>query len=169
MKNYTYFRPTPETLEELKTMYKKLALANHPDQGGSTEAMQTINAEYTELFNSLKNVHRSADGETYTARQDNDETAAEFIDIIAKLVRLPGIIIELCGSWLWITGETRAVKDELKAIGFRWSSNKKAWYYHEGAYSKRGSKKCSLDDLRDMYGSQRYDSANRQQLASANA
>ena len=81
MKNYTFFRPTPETLEELKTMYKKLALANHPDQGGSTEAMQAINAEYTELFNTLKNVHRSADGETYTARQDNDETAAEFIDI----------------------------------------------------------------------------------------
>ena len=169
MKNYTYFRPIPETLEELKTMYKKLALANHPDQGGGTEAMQAINAEYTELFNSLKNVHRSAGGETYTARQDNDETAAEFIDIIAKLVRLPGIIIELCGSWLWITGETRAVKEELKEIGFRWSSNKKAWYYHEGAYSKRGSKKCSLDDIRDMYGSRKYSGTEYRQLASAEA
>lgn len=164
-----HFIPTPATLEELKAMYKRLAMQNHPDLGGSTETMQEINTEYETLFSRLKNVHRNASGEQYTADNDNDETAADFVDIIDKLIKLPGIIVELCGSWLWITGETRAVKDELKAIGFRWSSNKKAWYYHKGEYSKRGSKKCSLDDIRDMYGSQRYDSANRQQLASANA
>lgn len=168
MKNYTYFRPTPETLEELKTMYKRLALANHPDQGGSTEAMQQINAEYTELFNTLKNVHRSAEGEKYTARQDNDETAAEFIDIIAKLVRLPGIIIELCGSWLWITGETRAVKDELKEIGFRWSKNKTAWYYHRGEYHKSKGE-MSLDDIRIKYGSTQYTGRQPAQLSAAMA
>lgn len=169
MKTYTYFRPIPETLEDLKTMYKKLAISNHPDHGGTTEAMQQINTEYSELFESLKNVHRSADGETYTARQDNDETAAEFIEIIAKLVRLPGIIIELCGSWLWITGETRAVKDELKEIGFRWSKAKTAWYYHHGEYRKGSGKDMSLDDIRNKYGSTKYNGRPAAQLAAAMA
>ena len=169
MKTYTYFRPIPETLEELKIMYKKLAIANHPDHGGTTEAMQQINNEYSELFDSLKNIHRSADGETYTARQDNDETAAEFIEIIAKLVRLPGIIIELCGSWLWITGETRAVKDELKEIGFRWSKAKTAWYYHHGEYLKGSGKDMSLDDIRIKYGSTKYAGKHPAELAAAMA
>lgn len=168
MKNYTYFSPIPETLEELKNMYKKLAIANHPDHGGTTETMQQINSEYTELFENLKNTHRNADGEKYTARETTDETAAEFIDIIAKLVRLPGIIIELCGSWLWITGETRAVKDELKELGFRWSKNKSAWYYHHGEYRK-GKGEMSLDDIRIKYGSTQYTSRQPAQLAAAMA
>ena len=89
MKNYTYFRPTPETLEELKTMYKRHAIANHPAQGGSTEAMQAINAEYPELFNSLKNVHRSAAGDTYTARQDNDEPPPNLLTLSQSWCAFP--------------------------------------------------------------------------------
>lgn len=164
-----YFIPTPATLEELKAMYKRLAMQNHPDLGGSTETMQEINTEYETLFARLKNTHRNASGGQYTAANDNGETAADFVDIIDKLIKLPGIIVELCGSWLWVTGETRAVKEDLKEIGFRWSSNKKAWYYHEGTYSKRGAQKCSLDDIRDMYGSRKYSGTGYQQLASAEA
>ena len=29
---YTYFNPAPSTLDELKAMYRKLAIANHPDR-----------------------------------------------------------------------------------------------------------------------------------------
>lgn len=164
-----YFIPTPSTLEELKAMYKRLAMQNHPDRGGSTEAMQEINTEYQQLFDRLKNVHQNAKGEQYTSNTDSTEAPADFIEIIDKLAKLPNIIIELCGSWLWITGETRAVKEELKEIGFRWSSNKKAWYYHEGAYIKRGGKSHSMEEIRDMYGSKQYNGSRMQQLAGANA
>jgi DnaJ-class molecular chaperone len=37
------------TLDELRTMYRKLALLHHPDRGGSTADMQDINNEY--VFN----------------------------------------------------------------------------------------------------------------------
>ena len=33
-----FFEPLPETLEELKAMYRKLAMEHHPDRGGSHEA-----------------------------------------------------------------------------------------------------------------------------------
>jgi curved DNA-binding protein CbpA len=35
---------------DLKKQYRKLAVANHPDKGGSTEAMQKINGEFEKLF-----------------------------------------------------------------------------------------------------------------------
>ena len=60
----------PETLEDLKKQYKKLVFKHHPDKGGKTADMQEINAEYDALFAKLKNVHKSANGETYTAREE---------------------------------------------------------------------------------------------------
>jgi curved DNA-binding protein CbpA len=41
--------------EELKKRRKELALKYHPDNGGSTEIMQEINAEYDKLSEILKN------------------------------------------------------------------------------------------------------------------
>lgn len=143
----------PQTLEDLKKQYKRLALANHPDRGGTTEAMQEINAEYEKLFDKLKNHHVNAQGENY--EKDTTETPEEFMDVISRLIHLDGIEIELCGSWIWVTGNTREHKEELKTLSFRWSSNKKAWYYHRDGYKKRSRRKMSLDDIRAMYGSER--------------
>ena len=51
--------------ESLKTQYRTLALANHPDVGGTEDAMKAINSEYDKLFPIWK--HRS--------EVVNDETA----------------------------------------------------------------------------------------------
>ena len=130
----------PETLEDLKKQYKKLAFQNHPDRGGKTSDMQEINAEYEALFSRLKDTHKNAEGEFYTARTATTETATEFMDIIEKLIHMEGIEIEVCGSWVWVTGDTRPHKEELKALSFRWSSNKSAWYFHRDGYKKRSKK-----------------------------
>jgi len=37
------------SLAELKKGYRRLALENHPDKGGSTEVMQQINVEFERL------------------------------------------------------------------------------------------------------------------------
>jgi len=144
----------PSTLEELKEQYRRLAMENHPDHGGSTEAMQRINAEYREWFEVLKDTHRNKDGETYhteSAKSENPEAPEEFIEIIDHLLRYDGITVEMCGSWLWVSGDTRPVKDELKAMGFRFSGDKCAWYYHRGAYRKHGRNTKTLDEIRSMY------------------
>ena len=38
------------SLADLKKKYRRLAIDNHPDKGGSTETMQRINAEFEKLF-----------------------------------------------------------------------------------------------------------------------
>lgn len=139
-----------QTLEELKKEYKKLALENHPDRGGDVEVMKAINAEYDIMFNKVKDIHINAKGETYT--KENTETPSEFKDIIDKLIRMEGLEIEIIGCFIWLSGNTRAHKDNIKALGFKWHSTKKMWYKAPEDYRKRSKKKYSIEEIRDMYG-----------------
>lgn len=144
------------TAEDLKKAYRKIAAALHPDNNpgkDTTKEFQEMQAEFEKAFDRLKNIHVNKDGETY--EKETTETAAEFMDLINKLLRL-GVEVELCGSWIWLTGNTKAVKDELKAIGFKWSRNKSAWYFHREPYRKRSKKSMSLEDIRRMYGSAKF-------------
>ena len=144
----------PQTLEELKKQYKQFALKHHPDIGGNLKDMQEINSEYDKLFKELKNIHRSAEGKTYTAKEETTETANDFKNIIDSLINIDGINIEICGSWIWITGNTLPHKDKLKELKFKWSKSKNAWYFHNDGYKKRNNKNFTLDEIRDLYGSE---------------
>ena len=159
----------PETLEDLKKQYKKLVFKHHPDMGGKTSDMQEINAEYEKLFAKLKNVHKSASGETYTAKEETTETPEEFREILEKLIHLEGIDIEICGSWIWITGNTYNNREALKSLKFKYSKNKNAWYFHKEGYHKHSKKSFSLDEIRDLWGSEKVRTERQETLQAANA
>ena len=66
--------------------------------------------------------------------------------------------MELCGSWLWIGGETKTHKDELKALGCRWSQKKGLWYWRHEEDGHRWYKgKKSMEEIRSKYGSQVFE------------
>lgn len=144
-----------KTLDDLKAEYRRLAMEHHPDRGGDTATMQRINSEYEKAFEILKaeQNRRAAEdttGHVYATREE----AADFIDIISKLIKLDGITIELCGRWLWISGDTMKHKDALKAAGCRWASTKKMWSWHfaeDGVFRKH--KTQSMQYIRAKYGS----------------
>lgn len=52
-----------QSFDDLKTQYRNLAKANHPDMGGDIVAMQEINAEYEILFPIYKNKFVKKSGE----------------------------------------------------------------------------------------------------------
>ena len=143
------------TLDDLKKAYRCLAMKHHPDVGGSTQAMQEINAEYDKLFSQLKtgyNAWASANNRHTTEEQPDD-----FKRIISILIKLDGLDIELCGSWLWIGGNTRKHKAALKAAGCQWCSKKKLWSWKPAGkryHSYRGTK--SMAEIRTKYGSQTF-------------
>ncbi|MCL2253079.1 MAG: molecular chaperone DnaJ [Lachnospiraceae bacterium] len=154
-----FFVPAPETLEELKKLYKTFAVNYHPDvTGGDAEIMKIVNTEYDYLFPLLKDLHKTADGETYTAKTPNTETPEQFKDIISKIIHLDGILIEIIGSFIWITGDTRQYKDLLKALNFKWHKTKIAWYMPPEGYRKYNNKNFSLDQIRDIFGNQEVES-----------
>ena len=147
-----HFTPTPQTLEELKAMYRKLAVKHHPDRGGDVEVMKAVNNEYDELFTRLKDIHQTKEGETYTAKQESGETSEQFKNIIDELMRMDDIIIEIIGCFIWVTGNTKIYKNKLKDLKFQWHSKKTAWYLKPEDYKKRNRKDYNLNEIRDMYG-----------------
>jgi len=146
-----YFQ-NPQTLEELKNQYRELAQKHHPDCGGKTKDMQGVNGEYDRLFEKLKNVHKDKNGGTYTSTKNNAETADQFKDLITELMRMDNIIIEIIGCFVWVTGETKPHKEQLKTLNFKWHSRKIAWYLKPEDYKIRSHKNYSLDEIRNMYG-----------------
>lgn len=143
-----------KTQEELKKEYRRLCKELHPDNGGNAADFQQMQSDFEEAGRTQAwRTFTNSKGETYT-KEKTEETAADFMQIIRILTGLQGVNIELCGTWLWITGNTRSVKDELKAAGCRWSKSKTAWYWHKEPYRKRGRHEVSMERIRDMFGSE---------------
>src|SRR5690606_21664303 len=101
------------TLEELKKQYRKLAKQYHPDlnENDTTKDMQQINKEYEILFDQLKNNKSNTE----------NEKASTYMNIINELIKYEDITIDIVGSWLWLSGDTYPIKNELSKLGFRWS------------------------------------------------
>ncbi len=147
------------TIEQLKSEYRRLAKINHPDAGGSTEVMQEINATYDRLFKVLQHEHNA---KAENVNRQNTEQPETFRDIINALIHLEGLIIEICGSWLWLSGNTFQYKLLIKELGFKWASQKKMWYL--GEMNKTSRKTMSMEHIRAKYGSEIYMSESRLQL-----
>ena len=150
-----------QTLYELKQLYRAFALQFHPDHGGDDEAMKQINIQFTLLFEQLKNrqndeATRAHNAGTWNGYHTTTETPEEFIEIVEKLNGLPGINIELCGSWLWISGDTYKNREKLKAFGCCWSKPKQLWYWrHEEDFCyKKSGQDIDIEEIRAKYGSQ---------------
>lgn len=155
---FQYFKADhTTTIEDAKKQYVKLCMRWHPDRpNGDLKAMQTINAEWDYLRKHNYNIHDSKDGGTYTDwNQDMpDDVTSEFADLIAKLVNLDGLEIEICGSWLWVGGNTKEHKDGLKGMGMRWASKKHRWYKAPKDWKRKSHRELTMDEIRDKFGSQ---------------
>lgn len=133
-----------ETLEELKVEYRKLAFKLHPDKGGSIEKMQQLNNEYEYLAARLKDKRGNTESKQYTD---------EFINVINELINFENITIEIVGNWIWVSGETKPIKDTLKSLKFFWNRQRELWQRKpsDDKFRTRNSKK---DDswIKDKYG-----------------
>lgn len=137
-----------QSIEEVKKMYKTLAMENHPDKGGNTEKMQEINADYQAI---LKNPVFKF--EEFT--QEEKETIIIYPEIIDKIINLDGIVIEIIGKWLWLSGNTYAHKAIIKELGFFFAPQKAMWYYRPAdAKVHKRNKPLTIDKIRTMYGSE---------------
>lgn len=138
------------TLDEVKATYRDLAMKNHPDRGGDTETMQAINREYAYA---CAYILKAANMEKEKLEEEMN-LSQKYREVIEKIIHLPGIDIELCGHWIWVSGDTRPVKETLKAAGLQFASKKIKWYYRPEEFRiTRGGNK-TMEQIREKYGSQ---------------
>ena len=138
------------TVEEVKARFRDLAKQLHPDCGGDAQAFREMMEQYRTVFERYKDTHRASNGETY--HKASNETPDEFADIINAMMGFDGVMIEIIGSWIWVSGNTYSYREQIKALGFFWSKSKRAWYYNGSTEktTKRGH--YNMDGLRAMWG-----------------
>lgn len=141
------------TPEIIKQAYRLACSSYHPDRNpAGLEMMKSVNAAYDELRDYSGPIAEPETGGNY---------AAQLYAALQIAVTLTGVNIEICGAWVWLSGNTRAHSETLKRSketlpdnnGFRWAPKKKMWYYRplDWRSSSRGS--WSMEDIRDEYGS----------------
>lgn len=144
-----------QNLNDLKATYKKLAMKHHPDMGGDVRTMQAINAEYDKTFAVLKELQNMEAEQPESRTKATTETPEEFRSVVDALFRIEGIEVELCGSWLWVSGDTYQNREALKACGCLWSRSKQRWYWRHAKDDCKWSRgKTSMQEIRHKYGSE---------------
>lgn len=74
--------------------------------------------------------------------------------MLDRIMFLKGIEIEIIGAWIWITGNTFAVRTTLKGLGFKFSHSKAAWYWHKCEFRKKNGKIQSMEEMREFWDNQ---------------
>lgn len=153
------------TVEEIKARYRRLAMSHHPDRGGDAEIMKALNREYHEA---LRRCHGTTTAgsegadHTYYYNQDIEQAV---MDKLADLLHLnlPNIRVMLVGTWLWIDGDTKPVKQHIKDLAFRWHHNRGKWYWHAGRY-RRGQSRGEFSEIAGKYGYREFSSEKRRKI-----
>lgn len=134
---------------DVKQAYRKAAKTYHPDRNpAGAEMMKIVNAAYDVLKN--------YDGEILAASHeagDNENYGQSVNDALNTVIVLDGIDIEICGAWVWVSGETFKHKAVLKEASFKYASKKKSWYFRPEDWHSSSRGAYSMDEIRDKYGS----------------
>lgn len=141
-------------LQDLKKQYKVLAFKNHPDRGGNTQDMQQINAEYDFLMKKIINDSDSSNyssSSTWESKEAHTEAEQRMKEALDKIINLDGLIIEIIGVWLWVSGDTMIHKDAIKAAGLKWNYKISKWLF-VGSKS-RGRGNMPIEEIRKKHGS----------------
>ncbi|MDK2062759.1 hypothetical protein PT520_09545 [Aliarcobacter butzleri] len=139
-------------LVEAKKLYKNLAKKLHPDVGGDEESFKALNAVYNHILEH---------GLFFSSETSFD---LDIEKIISQVLHFENIEIEVVGKWIWISGDTRAIKETLKNLGFKWASKKMMWYYGELLKCKSRKEK-SIEEIRLTYGSQKVATKKSEKIA----
>lgn len=150
--NWRQFFGECATIDDLKRTYKRLARQYHPDLGGDLRMMQTLNNAFDAAVVEFIPRERpdKADSDYYRDWRANVETSLR--EAIERIITLNGLEIEICGLWVWVSGETRANKDNLREAGYRYHTKKFMWYFAGCPSSGRNT---PMNEIRAFYGSQR--------------
>lgn len=147
---------SPSTQVQIKKAYKTASLQCHPDRNpAGAQMMLAVNAAY-ELLKGLGDIVETDKAEKQSGFNGGDYSK-EFNDVLNSLLVLEGLIIEICGGWIWIDGETKQHSKILGrkegGLGCRWASKKKKWYFRPEEYKSSSRKNTSMDDIRATHGS----------------
>ena len=134
------------TPASVKKAYQRAASKYHPDRNpAGVEMMKAVNLAYETLKDFQGSLEQGVEG-----------YADELNNVLNKIIELSGIQIEVCGAWIWVTGNTKPHAKSLgrkEGAGLFFASKKKAWYYRPSDWKSASRGSYSMDDIRGTHGS----------------
>lgn len=160
---HNYFA-TAKTVEEIKALFRNLAMQYHPDRGGDEETMKNINRQYHEALKACDGKgSTTAEGDEKTYRYKED-IETELMNKLFELLKLRSLDIALIGYWIWVSGDTKTNREALKTAGLRWHSARKVWYYKPLGWKNSKPSKGNLGQLAKKYGYQGFQTAEKENI-----
>lgn len=169
MKKYLEEIKKSKTLAELKANYKTWCLQLHPDLNpdkDTTAEMQELNNAYEAQFKILKDRELKKDKKE-REKFSYSEVPEDLINIINTLIKFKGVQIDIVGNWLWLSGNTYPVREEVKNLKFHWSKAKKKWFWNGSDTVKRPFSKMTYQDITEKYGCYSLEGQGQKELAGA--
>ena len=153
---WRYFQGEFDSMVTLRAFFHKLCLELHPDKHPNEAE------KYKALFQDMMNEYEEfllyfIPGQNQAQRDKKSpeftqEAETDLAQVIADLMKFSALVIEICGSWLWVSGNTYSIKEQLKDLGFKWQHSKKLWYFAGYEFKPRKRKIMSMDHIYTRYG-----------------
>lgn len=115
---------------------------------GQDEMLYAIKSEYSTLMNVL------AESKPDEAVKEETFTLSDIIKVLQERINPDGLKLEIVGKWLWLSGATYTVREGLKQLGFRYSPDKKSWYWRAEEDRSTNEKPIPLEMIKEKFGSQ---------------
>lgn len=147
----------------IKKAYRKASSKYHPDKGGSNEMMKAVN----DAYDTLKGFSASSKETESESVKGEDSYPDDLNEALNAVLVLDGLIVEICGIWVWVTGDTMKHKEALKAAGFKWAKKKLAWHFRPADYKSKGRGSWGLDKIREEHGSKTFNQKQQRKLKAA--
>jgi hypothetical protein len=144
------------TVEAIKQEYRTLTLQHHPDRpGGDALTMQEINSQYhaaLQRVDGTKSKDEEGREHTYAYTQAVEDALINKLHALIA-ARVPNVAdVFLIGTWIWIIGDTKPIKETLKELECHWHAKRLCWYWHPHPYRHRYNKRADFNDLAWKYG-----------------
>lgn len=152
-----YFK-LANTVQKIKVIYRELAVKFHPDLGGSEALMKELNNVYHALLKEKHNTtYKNTEGTTSTYYYNPKTEEAISVKLRELLgLRLPDdVTIELIGTWIWVSGNTKPHSKLLgkNGAGLWFNRKRQVWNFHVKSGKKFFSSNKSMEEIKSTYGS----------------
>ena len=137
------------TSEIVRAAYLAACKRYHPDLNpAGSEMMKLVNEARDSLKEAKYPLEQSNESDPY-------DYGAEICEALNKIIHLLNIKIEICGSWVWVSGNTKEHWLLFKEAGFRFSGPKKMVYFRPEDQNRKYRKgSMTMEEIREKYGAQ---------------